>query len=489
MNHAARVERLRPLLEEPLLVTDPVNVRYLTGFVSSNAALLVDEERVRLYTDFRYARAAEAVEGVELVEAGRHLVDDLAGRLSGRIGFESTHLTYRAYETLVGGGLEPVPRAGLVERLRAVKDGEELDRIRRAVAITDAAFERLAEERLVGRSEREVAWRLETLLREGGGEATAFPVVVAAGPTGSTPHAKPGDRTIEAGETIVIGSVIVLFVLHVGLYWLNVLWVERNDRWFLFYYPAQTAVMLGIVWLLHSRSEAGLSFLFSATIAIIGEGLGVWGRTRRAFSIGVFYVGLLLGFLYLFSDRATLLDSVTGLLVNGGSIILFMVMFNQLFAERQKAIELAESLESANAKLAAYNAKIESLTLQNERQRMARELHDTLAQGVAGLILQLEAVKVHLASNRAARAASIVEQTLTRARSTLAESRAAIDDLRAASTNVADAVREQVERFKQSTGVACDMELSVTEHELDPEVIDHAMLILSESLTNISRHA
>jgi NarL family two-component system sensor histidine kinase YdfH len=293
----------------------------------------------------------------------------------------------------------------------------------------------------------------------------------------------------EAGETIVIGSVIVLFVLHVGLYWLNVLWVERNDRWFLFYYPAQTAVMLGIVWLLHSRSEAGLSFLFSATIAIIGEGLGVWGNTRRAFSIGVFYVGLLLGFLYLFSDRATLLDSVTGLLVNGGSIILFMVMFNQLFAQRQKAIELAESLESANAKLAAYNARIESLTLQNERQRMARELHDTLAQGVAGLILQLEAVKVHLASNRAARAASIVEQTLTRARSTLAESRAAIDDLRAASTNVADAVREQVERFKQSTGVACDLELSVTEHELDPEVIDHAMLILSESLTNISRHA
>jgi Xaa-Pro aminopeptidase len=206
VNHAARVERLRVLLEEPLLVTDPVNVRYLTGFVSSNAALLVDEERVRLYTDFRYARAAGAVEGVEPVEAGRHLVDDLAGRLSGRIGFESTHLTYRAYETLAAGGLELVPRAGLVERLRAVKDEEELDRIRRAVAITDAAFERLAGERLVGRSEREVAWRLETLLREGGGEATAFPVVVAAGPTGSTPHAKPGDRKIGAGETIVVDA-------------------------------------------------------------------------------------------------------------------------------------------------------------------------------------------------------------------------------------------------------------------------------------------
>ena len=293
----------------------------------------------------------------------------------------------------------------------------------------------------------------------------------------------------EVGAGWIAVSLGALFVAHISLYWLNVLWVERNDRWFLFYYPAQTAVMLGIVSLLNGRSAVGLPFLFSATISIVGEGLGVWGNTRRALFVGLFYISMLLGILYLLSDRETFFGSLAGLLVNGGSIILFMVMFNQLFAQRQKAIELAESLESANAKLAAYNARIESLTLQNERQRMARELHDTLAQGVAGLILQLEAVKAHLASSRTERAASIVEQALTRARSTLGESRAAIDDLRAASTNVADAVREQMERFKQSTGVACDLELSVTENELDPEVIDHTMHILSESLTNISRHA
>lgn len=293
----------------------------------------------------------------------------------------------------------------------------------------------------------------------------------------------------EQGERAVILSLIVLFLLLIGLYWLNVLWVTRNDRWFLFYYPVQTMVMLGIVWLLHGRSTVGLSFLFSATIGIVGEGLGVWGNTRRAFFIGVFYVGLLLGFLYVFSDRATLLDSVTGLLVNGGSIILLMMMFNQLFAQRQKAVDLAESLESANAKLAASAAKIESLTLQNERQRMARELHDTLAQGVAGLVLQLEAVKAHLASNRTERASAIVEQSITRARSTLAESRAAIDNLRAVPVNVTDAVREQVERFKLSSGLVCELELAVTENQLAPETIDHAINILSESLTNIARHA
>ncbi len=290
-------------------------------------------------------------------------------------------------------------------------------------------------------------------------------------------------------ESVVIVSLIALFLLLISLYWLNVLWVIRNERWFWFYYPAQTAVMIAIVWLLHGRSTTGLSFLFSATIAIVGEGLGVWGNTRRAFFIGIFYIGLLLGFLYLFSERATLMDSLTGLLVNGGSIILMMVMFNQLFVQREKAIELAESLESANAKLAASAAKIESLTLQNERQRMARELHDTLAQGVAGLVLQLEAVKEHLRANRTERASAIVEQSIARARSTLAESRAAIDDLRAASGNVADAVREKIERFTQATGIRCEVEISVNENQLLLETTNHALNILSESLTNIARHA
>jgi NarL family two-component system sensor histidine kinase YdfH len=291
------------------------------------------------------------------------------------------------------------------------------------------------------------------------------------------------------GENEIVSALVILFLAHIGLYWLNVLWVNRNARWWLFYYPIQTAVMLGIVLILQGRSTVGTSFLFSATITIVGEGLGVWGNSRRAFIIGVFYIGLLLAFLYLFSGQAVLLDSLSGLLVNGGSIILFMVMFNQMFVQRQKAVELAESLESANAKLAASAAKIESLTLQNERQRMARELHDTLAQGVAGLVLQLEAVKAHLASDRKERASAIVEQALLRARSTLAESRAAIDDLRAASGNVADAVREKIERFTQATGIPCEGEISANENQLSPEITDHALNILSESLSNIARHA
>jgi len=74
----ARIERLRALIEEPLLVTNPKNVVYLAGFESSNAALLVDQERVQLFTDFRYLEAARAVEGVELVQTKRGVIGALA---------------------------------------------------------------------------------------------------------------------------------------------------------------------------------------------------------------------------------------------------------------------------------------------------------------------------------------------------------------------------------------------------------------------------
>jgi Xaa-Pro aminopeptidase len=205
-----RIARLQEALEEPLLVTEPVNVRYLSGFESTNAALFVDDADVRLFADFRYAETGRKVPGVEFVETKRNLLADLADQLSGRMAFEARSLTYAGYETLSAGGLELVPTRGVVEGLRSVKEEAELDAIRRAAAIGDAAFARLAEERFVGRTEREVAWRMETFLREEGAHGPSFPVVVAAGVTGATPHGKPGDRTIEAGETVVVDAGAVL---------------------------------------------------------------------------------------------------------------------------------------------------------------------------------------------------------------------------------------------------------------------------------------
>jgi Xaa-Pro aminopeptidase len=202
-----RVESLRRLLEEPLLVTNPVNVLYLTGFESSNAALLVEPERVRLFTDFRYIDAAGAVEGVEAVQTKRSLIGWLAEELDGRVGVEANVLPWSLAEQLRAGGVELVPRKGLVEQLRAVKEESELEAIRSACAVTDAMFERLVGEvRFVGRRERDVAWDIARLFHEEGAEEVAFESIVGSGPSGARPHARAGDRLIGEGELVVIDT-------------------------------------------------------------------------------------------------------------------------------------------------------------------------------------------------------------------------------------------------------------------------------------------
>lgn len=202
----ARLDRLRGKLEEPLLVTTPVNVRWLTGMSSSNAALLVESERVRLFTDFRYASKARRLDGVEFVLTSRDLPSSIAEHLHGRVGFEAEQVTYAAFETLARSSAELVPRRGVVERLRWEKDEEELRTMREACTISDKAFAALAEERFVGRTEAELVWRMEQLLREHGGEGLAFPPIVGAGASGSTPHADPGDRVVQRNELVVVDA-------------------------------------------------------------------------------------------------------------------------------------------------------------------------------------------------------------------------------------------------------------------------------------------
>ena len=201
----SRITRLAEQLEEPLLVTDLVNIRYLSGFDSSNAALLVEQDRVRLFTDFRYIEEARAITDVEVVQMKRSLIPELAEMLSGRIGFETT-LPYKQYVTLERGGLDLVPRTGLVESLRVVKEESELAILRRACTITDRVFERLLDVDFVGRRERQVAWDLAGLFHDEAAQSFAFEFIVGSGPTGSRPHGRAGDRKIGARELVVIDA-------------------------------------------------------------------------------------------------------------------------------------------------------------------------------------------------------------------------------------------------------------------------------------------
>jgi Xaa-Pro aminopeptidase len=204
----SRIERLAAGLDEPLLVTGLVNVRYLSSLESSNAAILVDPAgEATLYTDFRYAEAASEIDGVTFERTPRAVVPALAELLSGRrVGIEAAHVSVASADILRAGGVELVPTTGLVERLRAVKEPIELDAMRRAGAISDRVYAELAQQPFVGRTEADVAWWLERAWRDAGADGPSFDGIVASGENGARPHAKLRREPIPAGTLVVVDA-------------------------------------------------------------------------------------------------------------------------------------------------------------------------------------------------------------------------------------------------------------------------------------------
>ena len=204
----SRVGRLAALLDEPLLVTSGVNVRYLIGLQSSNAAVLVEPDgEATLFTDFRYAQKARALEGVRFEQTARAVIGDLSTRLAGRtIWIEGHVVTVAANEQLREGGVDTVPQSGLVERLRAVKEPGEIATIREAAAISDKVFTALAEEQFTGRTELQLAWRVRELFHEHGASELAFDTIVAAAENGASPHADVRDSEIPANTLVTIDA-------------------------------------------------------------------------------------------------------------------------------------------------------------------------------------------------------------------------------------------------------------------------------------------
>jgi len=230
MSAATRTDRVGAWLGErdldALLVSHPVNVRYLTGFTGSNGLAVVGGPNLdlRLFlTDFRYVtQAREQVDGgysreaasTELLDGlAAHLVPSKLGRSALRLGFDDAHLSVKSHQRLLGiapEGVELVAAGGLVERLRAVKDPGEVERIRQAARLTDSVLEWLVERGVVGRSEREVALELEHELRLRGATAPSFPSIVAAGGHSALPHAEPRDVPIPRGTLVTVDTGAVL---------------------------------------------------------------------------------------------------------------------------------------------------------------------------------------------------------------------------------------------------------------------------------------
>jgi len=207
-----RTDRLVELLEarelDSLLVTELVNVRYLTGFTGSNGACVVTRDERLFFTDFRYVEQARGeVPEYERIEVGRDMLADLSGRLRGRAGFDADDLSVAAHGKLaekVGADVELVPAAGLVERLRAIKDADEVAAMRAAAELSTAAYDSLRERGLSGRTEREVAIQLVRFMEDAGADGPSFPPIVAAADHGARPHAVPCGLEIPKDTLVVI---------------------------------------------------------------------------------------------------------------------------------------------------------------------------------------------------------------------------------------------------------------------------------------------
>lgn len=275
----------------------------------------------------------------------------------------------------------------------------------------------------------------------------------------------------------------LLVAVHVLLHW-QIEKIIVNPRVFPAYTLIQGGLAFAICWL------AGLeAMVFTLFMALIGESVGMFGLTRRAILASAFFLTLTM-----FS-----LNQITNLVAAGWSLLgiipilvltlIYTILYKRQAEAREQAQILAAELESANRQLTEYAARVEDLTIAAERERMARELHDTLSQGLAGLTLQLEAADAHLAQNRPEKARQIIAQSMQKAREALADARNAISNLRENHLGeLADSLRREVDRFQAATGLPCLFHADSTPH-LPDTVKETILRTVSESLTNIARHA
>jgi Xaa-Pro aminopeptidase len=198
-----------------LLVTNLVNLRWLTGFSGSAGLALVgataDGTR-RFITDFRYlTQASEQVDASWTHEIAQDLAEQAVGSLPAdrplRVGFDDEHVSVKQHTRLaglVGDAVELVAAGGAIEGLRAVKDADEVDRIRAAAHLADAALQEVLSRGLAGRTERDVGLDLEMTMRRAGADGVSFSPIIASGAHGALPHASPRDVVIPPDVLVTI---------------------------------------------------------------------------------------------------------------------------------------------------------------------------------------------------------------------------------------------------------------------------------------------
>jgi Xaa-Pro aminopeptidase len=223
--YESRQDRLRSQLEQRrlsfLAVTRPADIFYLTGFRGDAGLAVFGPDGARLWVDPRYTLQAQSdARGVRVIEGKKSLLA-LAGkwlaRRGGRVGYDATHLTCAQFETFREAGKSNGRRplrweavASPVAELRAVKDPDEIDRIRRACHLTASVLDEVLRTVRPGVREADLAAELEYRMRKSGAEGPAFETIVASGPQAAWPHARASNKVLAPGELVIfdLGAIL-----------------------------------------------------------------------------------------------------------------------------------------------------------------------------------------------------------------------------------------------------------------------------------------
>lgn len=203
--------QLNSLNIEGMIVSNPINIKYLTGLNAEGELLITRKENIFL-TDSRYVEAVNS----ELTIDSEIIVWDKLGMMREdyenfflfceKVGFEESYVTYEKYKKIMQLYRinELVETEGIIEKQRRIKDEEEINDIKKACEITDQCFEFLKKYIKIGMTEREIAYKIQEFFIKNGAEGISFDPIVATGANSSMPHAEPTDRKIEYGDIILI---------------------------------------------------------------------------------------------------------------------------------------------------------------------------------------------------------------------------------------------------------------------------------------------
>ncbi|OKP65807.1 histidine kinase [Paenibacillus sp. P3E] len=281
-------------------------------------------------------------------------------------------------------------------------------------------------------------------------------------------------------ELLILPDIFftMTYVLHALLHW-NSFRLTRSRSWL--YFLIQGLLILTCALLLPEGSPAVLIGLLPI---LIGQSVGLYYHKRKITFVFLFCVFIFCYAQLYLGKMPDLLLLIPLFLLMLIIVIAYALLFFEQVHARLRTQNFLKDLEKAHR-------KVEELTLANERQRMARDLHDTLAQGVAAFVMQLDAADEFISQGNIRRSQEIIQQSMSQARSLLADARRAIDNLRMKSSSDLDfreSLTDEIQRFFQATGINVYPKIHMVS-QMSRMLMEHSLYIVSESLTNVAKHA